>query len=172
MKTFNRWLKVFWCIFLAVVFTHPLWIYYTSFNARVFVGTFDAGLFNAAVITTNDNTVTLGQTETEEIISCFNLNVVGVTDRYDWLATGGCGGYHFNKDFGIKFIGGDAEAMAIGFGICDQPRQKAIDKEFIIWSNDFKESFVFPYKYYLLEGYDWEKLSAVLEKYTDIEGER
>ena len=149
-------------------------IFYSSFfinGSKIVVGQLNVDMIEVIELLNGDDIIALeNPDEISTLLSCIDKEIVVKTGSYDWLAAGGCGGFHWNKDFRMKFIGRGKETT-IHFYNCDAPHQHAIEKDFIRWtvSPQAKLFYLIVGKSFLLGGYDLQNLSDNLTKFTDIE---
>jgi hypothetical protein len=154
---------------LSILFFIP-WKYYFSADLMDVVGEFNTLIVEQIELAANGEIVTIADPdEINAIINCFNTEIFAVTRSYDSLATGGCGGYHWDTGFSMRFIGNGYDTQ-LNFDFCDSPHQHSVSKQFINWTiNPVSQSlYLNTGCYFLLGGYNLQGLSDIINKYINV----
>ena len=140
-------------------------------DSRIVVGQLNVDMIEIVEILNGDEEIVIkNPDEITVLLSCINKEIVVKTRFYDGLATGGCGGFHWNKDFRMKLIGNGKETT-IYFYECDAWHQHGIEKSLIYWTVNpiVRLYYLHVGGSFFLGGYDLQNLSDIFALYTDIE---
>ncbi len=147
-----------------------LWNFFLSPDIGAVIGKLDINSIKQIELVGRDEKIIISNPdEIKLILSCFNTDVSVITRSYDSSATGGCAGYHWDKEFSMKLIS-DEHGTVLNFSDCDAPHQHEISKNFIIWSVNPIIQFLYINTNcrFLLSGYDLQNLSDNVNKYINV----
>lgn len=170
MKKIRVLIKTLIFISSLMLFSVFAVIFHIDTSLPVDLGEFETSIIDKIELVCGDTTTSItNPDDINEIVSCFEKEIVVRTGYYDLMAIGGCSGRHWSPRFDLVFFADDKK-FSMPFGTsCGEVY--CVPKDFVKYDDkDFIKSLYMVFGEYFMTNYNAERLAKSLTKYNSSIG--